>query len=68
MRLLLITVIGLIGWTITIALHTAARLYLLRFRVDFADNLFARKHFTQVRILLRTFDVLVVIVAVERSR
>src|SRR5664279_1696900 len=39
-------------------------LYLRRFRIDTEDNLLARKHVTQVRVLLRTADVLVVIVTI----
>ena len=61
-RLLLIGVIGLIGWGAMTALKIAADLYLLRFRIDVDDNLLARKHVTQVRVLLRAADVLVVVV------
>ena len=43
-------------------LKIAADLYLLRFRIDVDDNLLARKHVTQVRVLLRAADVLVVVV------
>src|SRR5271169_5288034 len=63
-RLLLIAVIGLIGWTAIAALRIAADLYLRQFRLDVEDNLLARKHVTQVRVLLRTADVLVVLVTV----
>ena len=38
-------------------LHIAADLYLMRFRLDVADNLFARKHVTQIRVLVRVLDV-----------
>ena len=61
-RLLLIGVIGLIGWAAITALTIAADLYLRQFRVDVDDNLMARKHVTQVRVLLRVGDVLVVLV------
>jgi small-conductance mechanosensitive channel len=60
-RLVLIGVIGLIGWGAMTALKIAADLYLLRFRIDVDDNLLARKHVTQVRVLLRAADVLVVV-------
>lgn len=60
-RLLLIAVIGLIGWTAMTALNIAADLYLRQFRIDTDDNLLARKHLTQVRVLMRAADVLVVI-------
>ncbi|HEY1472689.1 MAG TPA: mechanosensitive ion channel domain-containing protein [Pseudolabrys sp.] len=63
-RLLLIAVIGLIGWAAITALNIAADLYLLRFRLDVEDNLMARKHLTQVRVLQRAADVLVVLVTV----
>ena len=59
-RLLAVAVIGLIGWAAIIALHIAADLYLRRFRLDVDDNLLARKHNTQVRVLSRSVDVLLV--------
>ncbi len=61
-RFLLIAVIGLIGWAAITALDIGAELYLRQFRLDVDDNLLARKHVTQVRVLLRSGDVLVVIV------
>ncbi len=61
-RLLLIAVIGLVGWAAIAALNIAADLYLRQFRVDVDDNLLARKHITQVRVLMRAGDVLVVLV------
>jgi small-conductance mechanosensitive channel len=59
-RLMAVAVIGLVGWGLIIALHIAADLYLRRFRLDVDDNLLARKHNTQVRVLSRTIDVLLV--------
>src|SRR4249919_974545 len=59
-RLMAVAVIGLIGWGLIIALHIAADLYLRRFRLDVDDNLLARKHNTQVRVLSRTIDVLLI--------
>ena len=61
-RLLVAAAIGLIGWVTIIALHVAADLYLRRFRLDVDDNLLARKHNTQVRVLARTIDVLVIMI------
>ena len=55
-RLLLMAVIGLIGWAAITALNIAADIYLRRYRLDVADNLLARKHNTQVRVLLRAAD------------
>lgn len=60
-RLMGMAVIGLIGWAAIIALHIAADLYLRRYRLDTEDNLLARKHNTQVRVLSRTIDVLLFI-------
>ena len=60
-RLMAMAVIGLIGWAAVIALHIAADLYLRRYRLDTEDNLLARKHNTQVRVLSRTIDVLLII-------
>jgi len=57
-RLMGMAVIGLIGWAAIIALHIAADLYLRQYRLDVDDNLLARKHNTQVRVLARTIDVL----------
>ena len=51
-RLLGVAMIGLIGWGAIIALHIAADLYLRRFRLDIDDNLLARKHITQVRVMV----------------
>ncbi len=62
--LLLMAIIGLVGWAILTALHIGATIYLRRFRLDAEDNLLARKHNTQVRVLLRTADILVLIVTV----
>jgi len=63
-RLLLMAVIGLFGWAAIVTLHIAADIYLRRFRLDVADNLLARKHNTQVRVLLRTIDGMIVLVTV----
>lgn len=63
-RLLLMAVVGLIGWAVITALHIAAHIYLRRFRLDIDDNLLARKHTTQVRVLMRTIDVLLVLLTI----
>ncbi len=49
----------LIGWIVLTSLDIGAALYLRRFRVDVEDNLLARKHLTQVRILRRASAVVV---------
>jgi small-conductance mechanosensitive channel len=61
-RLLGLGVICLIGWMALSALRIAASLYLLRFQFETADNLLARKHVTQVRVLLRVAEVVIVLV------
>ena len=60
-RVLLLGTICLIGWIAMTALHIGANLYLMRFNVGVADNLLARKHTTQVRVLLRVLDTIVVL-------
>jgi small-conductance mechanosensitive channel len=66
-RLMGVAVIGLIGWAAIIALHIAADLYLRRFRLDIDDNLLARKHNTQVRVLARTIDVLLIMLTLSAA-
>jgi small-conductance mechanosensitive channel len=61
-HLLLIGFIVLLGWTAYIALDIGTALYMRRFRVDVSDNLLARKHLTQVRILRRALIILIFIV------
>lgn len=66
-KLMLIAVIAMIGWVAITALKIAADLYLLQFRIDTEDNLLARKHYTQVRVLMRTVDVLIVILTISAA-
>src|SRR5262245_350515 len=63
-RLLSMAVIGLIGWTTVVILQVAATTYLRRFRLDVDDNLLARKHNTQISVLLRAVDVIIVLVTI----
>ena len=63
-RLLGLATICLLGWTALTVLHIAADLYLMRFRLDVDDNLLARKHVTQVRVLQRVLEVVIVLVTV----
>ena len=67
MRLLVISIIACVGWAAITALNIAAMLYLRRFRLDAEDNLLARKHNTQVRILLRAMDVVIVILTIAAA-
>jgi small-conductance mechanosensitive channel len=61
-RFLVLGTICLLGWIALTAAHIGANLYLMRVRLDLADNLLARKHVTQVRVLLRTADIVIVLV------
>jgi small-conductance mechanosensitive channel len=63
-RLLGLATILLIGWAALISLRISADLYLMRFQMDAPDNLLARKHVTQVRVLVRMFDVVIVLVTI----
>jgi small-conductance mechanosensitive channel len=53
-----------IGWGASNTMQVAATIYLSRFRIDVDDNLLARKHVTQVRILLRAGQTLIVMVTI----
>jgi small-conductance mechanosensitive channel len=60
-RLLLVAFIVLTGWIANVAVETGSSVYLHRFTVETADNLLARKHITQVRILKRALHTLIVV-------
>lgn len=66
-RFMLIAVIAMFGWAAMMALKIGADLYLLQFRIDTDDNLLARKHYTQVRVLLRAIDVLIIVFTVSAA-
>lgn len=61
-RFVLLGTICLLGWMALTAAHIGASLYMLRFRPDADDNLLARTHLTQVRVLLRALDTVIIIV------
>jgi small-conductance mechanosensitive channel len=61
---LLVAFVLLLGWTALIAIDLAAGLYLQRFRLDVQDNLLARKHVTQIRVLKGATDTLAIIVTI----
>lgn len=56
--------IALLGWIALTAAQILSQIYLQQFRLDIEDNLLARKHVTQVRILKRATDVLIVIMTI----
>jgi small-conductance mechanosensitive channel len=66
-RILLISFIALAGWMAHIAMETASGLYLSRFQTESTDNLLARKHVTQVRVLMRAAHTLIVLVTVSAA-
>jgi small-conductance mechanosensitive channel len=60
-RALAVAFVVAIGWAAAIALDIGVEIYLRRFRTDSEDNLLARKHVTQMRILQRVAKTLLVI-------
>jgi small-conductance mechanosensitive channel len=62
-HLLLLCFIGLVAWVALTALRIWTTLHLRRFKLDTEDNLLARKHVTQSRILQRVAAVLIILVA-----
>jgi small-conductance mechanosensitive channel len=63
-RALLVAFVLTIGWAAAIALDIGVEVYLRRYRIDVDDNLLARKHVTQIRILQRVANTLLVIFTV----
>jgi small-conductance mechanosensitive channel len=59
---LLLATIFLLGWIATTALEIAATIYLLRYRLDVDDNLLARKHVTQIRVLMRVLNTIIFLI------
>ncbi|WP_322889677.1 MULTISPECIES: mechanosensitive ion channel family protein [unclassified Yoonia] len=60
-RLVTVLLIVLIGWTILLLTNLYSERSVLRYRFDTDDNLAARKYVTQVRVLRRVIDIVVVI-------
>jgi small-conductance mechanosensitive channel len=56
--------IALLGWSALTAAQIGSQIYLRRYSLDAEDNLLARKHVTQVRILKRATDTLIIIMAI----
>ncbi len=52
----------LLGWIALIAVDIGVSAYLMRFRLDAEDNLLARKHVTQVRVLRRVISTVVLLI------
>jgi small-conductance mechanosensitive channel len=66
-RILSLATIALLGWIAVTATHVTGDLYLRRLRLDAADDLLARKHITQVRIMRRVVDTLIVVLTVSAA-
>lgn len=66
-HLLLIGFIALIAWMSKSAVHIWMIVYLRRFKLDAEDNLLARKHVTQSKIMQRIADLLIVILAIAAA-
>lgn len=60
---LMLCFIALVAWIAKTALHIWTTVYLRRFKLDAEDNLLARKHVTQTRILRRIAEILIVVIA-----
>jgi small-conductance mechanosensitive channel len=66
-QILLVVFILLVGYSAVLAAGIAADSYLGRWAIDQEDNLVARKHTTQVRILKRAADILIALVTVAAA-
>jgi small-conductance mechanosensitive channel len=55
-----VAAVVVIGWAAIAAVNMTAEIYLRRFQLDVADNLLARKHLTQVRVLTRTVNTILI--------
>jgi small-conductance mechanosensitive channel len=64
---LVVGTIVVFGWTGLITVGLFSDIYLRRFRTDVDDNLKSRKHVTQVKILRRATDTVLVLVTVAAS-
>lgn len=62
-RIITVAYIALAGWIALAALDLGVNRYLKRFRLDVEDNLLARKHVTQTRLLRRTAVLLIILIA-----
>lgn len=66
-NILNVAFIALLGWTAITAVQISSQVYLRRFKLDAEDNLLARKHVTQVGILKRAADILIVIMTIATA-
>ncbi|OCX64689.1 mechanosensitive ion channel protein MscS [Thioclava sp. SK-1] len=66
-HILLVSFIICIAWICHTALFIWTTLHMRRFKLDAEDNLLARKHVTQTRILLRVANVMIVVFAIAAA-
>lgn len=66
-QVLLVCFIGLLAWVARTALHIWTTIYLRRFKLDTDNNLLARKHVTQARILQRVATTIITLIAVSAA-
>lgn len=66
-NILNVAFIALLGWTAMAAVEIGSQVYLRQFKLDAEDNLLARKHVTQVGILKRAADILIVVMTVATA-
>jgi small-conductance mechanosensitive channel len=66
-HVLLVAFILTVGWAAAIAIDVGVTIYLRRFRTDVEDNLLARKHITQMRILQRVATILLAILTIASA-
>ena len=63
-HVLLIAFVLAVGWGAFNAMELGSRIYLRRFQTNVADNLLARKHLTQVNILKRASQTMLILVTI----
>ncbi len=63
-HLLLVSFIAVLGWLSATALGIWSTIYLRKFQLDVEDNLLARKHTTQMRILQRVAMTIIIVVTI----
>jgi small-conductance mechanosensitive channel len=66
-KLLSVAVIGLAGWAAIIAIDVASNLYVRSRHFTTEGDVLARKHLTQIRVLRRAVDVLIVLITVAAA-
>jgi small-conductance mechanosensitive channel len=66
-RPLQIAFIILVGWASLAAMHVGIVVYSRRFKLDSDDNLVARRHLTQIRILERTAATFIVLLTIAAA-